>query len=173
MNMRFIPLMLFVLCNTFACANQFQPGVAINAIELRAADGIRACQKEYLKRARKYRFLPDADRAYVRVFQDQMDVLFTSGAVGVYEERSEQYRSYLFCTTLGNGDPKVVLLLPTQEDALLYDYDVPEIVDLGDEKGPVTDLIFLRLKGRFHFWKKFHFDTIGEYRQYVSEKLNK
>lgn len=162
-------LLLLALCSAAACAVRPTGDINSDRIVMRAADGIVFCQQEYLERARKLTFPRGADRAYVLSYRDQTEILFTSGAKGKYEQRSEFYRAYLFCTLLGRDHPSVEILIPSQEDQLLYNDDLTEIFDLGDEKGPVTSLIFLKQRRNFRYWKKFEFETIGDYKKYQFE----
>ena len=160
-----MPFLFIACCGTVACVSQEMDNFAPDAIETRAADGIAHCRTEYLKRTRKPSFPTGANRAYVLVYQEQVDILFTDGAIGAYEERNKTYRSYLYCSILGKGNPKIAVLAPTQADVLIDDEVTPEILDLGGEKGPITNLIFLKKNKVFRFWKKFEYETIGDYKE--------
>ena len=170
---RLTSLLLLGVCGPLSCASQQTSEAIFETVEAQAAYGVGFCQKEYLKLSGKKSFFAPADRAYVLVFYDQMDILFTSGAMGLYEDRSKSYRSYLFCSLLGGDNLTVQSLMPTQAESLLGNEYVPEIVDLGDENGPVSEAIFLRRNDDFYFWKRFDFETIGTYKNFSSEKLDK
>jgi len=140
---------LLSMCLVFlACSIEQTSGVN-QFYGRKGEEAIEFCIESYFSQYEK--LLPDeADHAYVLATSQKLDVLFTTGEVGIFGPRSSAYKAILACGVLTSGDMSIYFLGSPLEDPLVSVEGEEQITDSQyDEE--IWELLFKKKGTRFDF----------------------
>tara|TARA_R110001583_G_scaffold192040_1_gene358119 strand:- start:334 stop:771 length:438 start_codon:yes stop_codon:yes gene_type:complete len=107
--------------------------------------------KHCLSKAESFNNINDAheiDRAYVVLHDNMLEVTFSRGAAGPFEQQSLQYKPILYC--VATKDFSVKLLAKNLR--VLYINELPELYEFKNEDVTETESLYIKGKdGGFYF----------------------